>query len=95
MFLLHFDLSKCLVLACDVWLYGIGMVLSHCSENGTGKPIAFSSQSLGPYSQLEKKGLAIFGEKYHQYLFSKKFQALQHLYSFNTNSVVVTDHENL
>ena len=56
--LVHFDPSKCLVLACDASPYGIGMVLLHHLESGTDKPIAFSSRSLAPaekkYSQLEK-----------------------------------------
>ena len=91
--LVHFDPKRKLILACDASPYGIGAVLSHRMDDGTDKPIAFSSRTLAPaerkYSQIEKEGLAnIFGVKrFHQYLFGRQFtilsdhKPLKHLFS--------------
>lgn len=76
--LVHFDSTKKLLMTCDASQTGLGVVLSHITEEGE-KPIAYVSRTLAPaeknYSQLEKEGLAIiFGvKKLHQYLYGHKF----------------------
>ncbi|CAG2228036.1 unnamed protein product [Mytilus edulis] len=73
--LVHFDPKKKLILACDASPYGLGAVLSHKMDDGSEKPIAYTSRTLTSaeknYSVLEKESLAIiFGiKKFHQYLY--------------------------
>ena len=80
--LIHFDLERKLILACDASPYGIGAVLSHRMDTRMDKPVAFSSCTLAPtekkYSQIEKEGLAIiFGVKgFCQYLFGRQLTIL-------------------
>ncbi len=90
--LAHYDPAQTLILACDASPYGIGAVLSHTFNDGSERPVAYTSRSLGPaekrYSQLDKEGLAIvFGVKrFHQYLAGRQFtilsdhKPLQHLF---------------
>ena len=90
--LAHYDPTRPLLLACDASPYGIGAVLSHTFEDGSERPVAYASRTLGPaekrYSQLDKEGLAIvFGVKrFHQYLAGRHFtilsdhKPLQHLF---------------
>ena len=80
--LAHYDPKKPVRLAVDASSFGLGAVLSHPSEDGEKKPIAFSSRTLPQseqnYSMIEKEALAIiFGVKrFHQYLFGRRFTLL-------------------
>ena len=80
--LAHYDPNKPVRLAVDASSYGLGVVLSHVSDDGEEKPIAYASHSLSAseqnYSMIEKEALAIvFGiKKFHQYLFGRRFSLL-------------------
>ena len=80
--LAHYDSNKPVQLAVDASNYGLGAVLSHISEHGEGKPIAFAFHTLSSteqnYSMIDKEALAIiFGVKtFHQYLFGRRFTFL-------------------
>ena len=45
--LVHFDPEKQLILACDAFPYKLGALLSHCMEDGSDRPIAFTSCTSG------------------------------------------------
>ena len=87
-FLVHFDSTLEITLACDASAYGLGAVLSHKMLDGSERPIGYASRTLNKaernYSQLEKEGLAcIFGiKRFHDYLFGQLFE-------------LVTDHKPL
>ena len=44
--LAHYNPESELIVACDASQYGIGAVLSHVYEDGTEKPIAYTSRTL-------------------------------------------------
>ena len=88
MVLIHYDPGRPLRLACDSSPVGIGEFLSHIMEDGSERPIAFTSRTLTKaernYSQIDKEALAlVWGvKKFHLYLFGRHF-------------TLVTDHEPL
>ena len=77
--LVHFDMSKPIVVHCDASEYGVGVVLSHVLENGEERPVGFASRTLSSaernYATIEKEGLALVYavRKFHQFLFGSKF----------------------
>ena len=60
--LVHFNPQFHLLLACDAFTYGIGIILAHRMHDGTEQPIGHVSRTLNSaernYSQLEKEGLS-------------------------------------
>ena len=61
--LIHYEPQRKLLLSCDVSPYGIDAVISHVMDDGSEKPIAYTSRSLSAaernYAQIDKEGLAI------------------------------------
>ncbi|XP_044139657.1 uncharacterized protein K02A2.6-like [Bufo gargarizans] len=77
--LVHYDLKKPVILACDASPYGLGAVLSHVMPDGKERPISFASRSLTSaeqnYSQIDKEALAIVWatKKFHAYVYGREF----------------------
>ena len=44
--LIHYEPQRKLLLSCDASPYGIGAVISHIMDDGSEKPIAYTSRSL-------------------------------------------------
>ena len=96
--LIHYEPQRKLLLSCDASSYGIGAVISHVMDDGSEKPIAYTSRSLSAaernYAQIDKEGLPIvYGVKnFHHYLYGRKFtivsdhSPLKHLFN-ETKSV--------
>ena len=80
--LAHYSPKLEVQLAVDASPVGLGAVISHITEDGTERPIAYASRSLTKaernYSVIEKEALAIiFGiRKLQQYLYGRKFTLL-------------------
>ena len=79
--LVHYCDQWELLLACDASLYSVGAVLSHCIDDGSEQPIAYSL-ALTPVekknTQLDREALAIvFGvTKFRKYLVGYHFMLL-------------------
>ena len=77
--LTHYNPSLPLRLAADALAYRIGAVISHVFEDGSERPVAFTSRTLSPternYPQREKEALSlIYGiQKFYQYLYGRPF----------------------
>ncbi|XP_069110157.1 uncharacterized protein [Argopecten irradians] len=61
--LCHYNPKLPVKLACDASPHGLGSLLSHITEDGTERPVAFASRSLTKaetgYSQIDKKALGL------------------------------------
>ena len=96
--LVHYDPAKPLLLACDASQYGIGVLLSHVTEDQSERPVAYASRTLSAveknYSQLEREALAIIFaiKKFYDYLLGRHFtiesdhRPLSFLFNENTSS---------
>ncbi|XP_043502770.1 uncharacterized protein K02A2.6-like [Polistes fuscatus] len=78
--LIHFDLSKPIILVCDASPYGVGAVLCHRLPNGREAPVAYFSKTLSSaernYAQIDKEALAIISgvKKFHHFLYGLQFE---------------------
>ena len=78
-FLMHFDSSLPVTVACDASPVGVRAVLSHIMPNGEERPIQFASRALTKaeqnYAPVEREGLRIiFGVKrFYPFLFGRRF----------------------
>ena len=80
--LVHYDPSLPLSMAPDASAYGVGAVISQQCQDGSERPVAFTSRTLTPSecnsTRLEKEALSlIFGiKRFHTYLYGRKFTLL-------------------
>lgn len=80
--LVHYEPEKPMTLATDASPHGLGAVLSHTMLDGSDKPIAFASTTLGStvkkYLQTEKEapGIVRRVKQFHTYLYGRKFTLL-------------------
>ena len=67
--LVHYDLKKPFLLACDASPYGVGAVISHFMEKGKEKPIAFASRTLTASEGIYEKVpfVSVWSEVYIAY----------------------------
>ena len=78
--LVHYDVTKPLILTCDARSFGLGAALEQEYDGGILKPVCFASRTLGKaeknYSQTEKEGLAVVWAvaKFSKYLYGRKFE---------------------
>ncbi|XP_060542427.1 uncharacterized protein K02A2.6-like [Pantherophis guttatus] len=81
-FLIQYNATLPLVLACNASPFGVGAVLSHRLPNGLEAPITYYSRTLSSaernYSQLDKEALAAVSgvKKFHEYLFGRDFELI-------------------
>ena len=77
--LINYNPDLPIKLATDASPYGLGAVLSHVTEFGNERPIAYASRTLNSaeqkYSQLDKEALSIVWavKKFFNYLCMKHF----------------------
>ena len=80
--LIHYNLKLQVQLAVDASPVDLGAVISHLTEDGSERPIAYASRSLTKveknYSVFEKEGLAIILgiRKFQQFLYGRRFTLL-------------------
>lgn len=53
--LIHYDMMKPIIIACDASLYGLGAAMSYRMLDGTALLIAFTSRTLAPAELLSIK----------------------------------------
>jgi len=77
--LIHYDPNLPIVVHTDASPYGLGGVLSHLTNDGSERPVAYVSRTLSVhernYAHIEKEGLAVVYtvKKFHQYLYGRSF----------------------
>ena len=75
--LVHYDLSKELILSCDSSSYGIGCVLLQTNGTGNLQPVAYASRTLSDTercsAQVQREALARVWDtlKMHQHIFGR------------------------